>query len=200
MTDIHISRGFADAERPAVAALYWQAFGAKLGKVLGPTDRALAFLTPILDPNYALTARNAAGDLLGVAGFKTEQGALISGGFRDMTAAYGFLSACWRAALISLLDRPVQPDCLLMDGIFVADTARGQGIGTKLLAAIRDEAHAQGLSQVRLDVINTNPRARALYERFGFVARGEEQLGPFRHIFGFSSATRMVLPLADAAD
>lgn len=200
MTDTHISRGFADAERPAVAALYWQAFGAKLGKVLGPTDKALAFLTPILDPDYALTARDDAGNLLGVAGFKTEHGALIAGGFGDMTTAYGVLSACWRAALISLLDRPVQPDCLLMDGIFVADTARGQGVGTKLLSAIRDEARAQGLAQVRLDVINTNPRARALYERFGFVAQGTENLGRLRHIFGFSSATRMVLPLADAAE
>ena len=48
-----------------------------------------------------------------------------------------------------------------------------------------------GLSRVRLDVIDTNPRARALYERNGFQAIETDEFGPFEHLFGFSSATRM---------
>jgi RimJ/RimL family protein N-acetyltransferase len=45
-------------------------------------------------------------------------------------------------------------------------------------------------------VIDTNARARALYERLGFAAAGEAQIGPLRHIFGFRSATMMVRPVA----
>ncbi len=199
MTDITISTGFSDPERPAVAEMYWQAFGAKLGKVLGPADRALAFFTGSLNPDFALTARDSVGRILGVAGFKTRDGGLIDGGFRDLSACYGFFPALWRAALVGLLERRVEPGILLMDGIFVTAEARGRGVGTLLLQAIRDEALRRGMSQVRLDVVDNNPRARALYERFGFTARDQEHLGPFRHIFGFSSATRMVLPLAPAA-
>lgn len=44
-----------------------------------------------------------------------------------------------------------------MDGMFVTEAARGRGIGTRLLTAIKQEAKARGLRQVRLDVIDTTP-------------------------------------------
>ena len=82
-----------------------------------------------------------------------------------------------------------------MDGICVDADARGCGLGTALLQAIKDDARAQGKTAVRLDVIDTNPRARALYEREGFDAIGTETLGPFSLIFGFRSSTRMLFRL-----
>ena len=78
-----------------------------------------------------------------------------------------------------------------MDGIFVEPAARGQGVGTALLNAIEVHCAHQGLRQIRLDVIDTNPRARALYERLGFAERSVLSLGPLRAVFGFSSATEM---------
>ena len=80
-----ISLGFTDTERAQVAAMYWAAFGVKLGAVMGPDKRALAFITDVLDPTHAICARDHAGTLLGVAGFKTHKGALVVGGWSDMT-------------------------------------------------------------------------------------------------------------------
>ena len=65
-----------------------------------------------------------------------------------------------------------------------------------LIRAIKHEAVDRGLSTVRLDVIDTNPRARALYERHDFVATGTQRLGLLRHVFGFHSATAMVCVVA----
>ena len=192
---MRISRGFGEEERARVAGLYWQAFGAKLGRVMRPEARALAFFERALDPDFALVARDARGGLLGVAGFKTDKGALAGGSFGDLRAVYGSWGALWRAGLLGLLERAVEPGILLMDGIFVADAARGQGLGSALLDAIMDEARNGGARAVRLDVIDTNPRARSLYERKGFVATGEEHLGPLRWLFGFRSATRMECPV-----
>jgi ribosomal protein S18 acetylase RimI-like enzyme len=48
---------------------------------------------------------------------------------------------------------------------------------------------------LRLDVIDTNLRARALYERLGFRAVRSESLGPLRHLFGFQTAITMVRAL-----
>ncbi len=48
-----------------------------------------------------------------------------------------------------------------------------------------------GVGEVRLDVIDTNSRARALYERQGFVAGKTQHLGPLRYLFGFSSSAMM---------
>ena len=82
-----------------------------------------------------------------------------------------------------------------MDGIFVEPSARGQGVGTTLLKAIVTEAHLRGFVEVRLDVIDANTRARALYERFGFVAKNTQNMGLLRHIVGFKSATTMIFQL-----
>lgn len=191
VSEIHISTGFASAERDLAAHLFWEAFGAKLGKTLGPSPKALAFLNRVIDPDFAIVARDAQGTLLGLAGFKTSKGALVDGGFSDLCAIYGIFGACWRSAYLSLVERDLATGVLLMDGIFVTADARGKGVGTRLLDAIKREAAAQGCREVRLDVIDTNPRARALYERAGFKAGKTQYLGPFKHIFGFSSALEM---------
>ncbi|MBL4629414.1 MAG: GNAT family N-acetyltransferase [Roseicyclus sp.] len=183
--------GFQEHQRADAAALFWQAFGGKLGRLLGPEKKALAFLAPILDPTHCLSVSNTNGQLLGIAGFKTADGALVGGGTADLRKVYGIAGLLWRAPLLSMLEREVEPGLLLMDGIAVRPDARGLGIGATLLDAVLEEAKHRKLNAVRLDVIDTNPRARALYERRGFVAKDTQDVFPFRWLFGFSTATRM---------
>ena len=57
-------------------------------------------------------------------------------------------------------------------GMGVAATYRGQGIGTRLMAATLDAAGANGLSRVELIVRSDNTTAIALYRRFGFETEG----------------------------
>lgn len=193
---VSILPGFSARERAHVARLYWQAFGAKLGRVMGPDDRALGFFETVLNPDFALVARDADGNLLGLAGYKTTDGGLVEGSFTQMAQAYGWGGAVWRAAVLSVLERDVQLGVFQMDGIFVDQAARGMGVGTALLGAVAREAAQRGLASVQLDVIDTNPRAKALYERVGFRAVNTESTGPFRWVFGFESATRMVLDVS----
>jgi len=189
---VSITKGFKQEERAQIAAMYWEAFGQKLGRVMGPERRAIRFFEDVLDPSHALCARDGAGGLLGVAGFKTFEGALVSGTWRDLARHYGWIGSTWRVSLLTMLERDVENERFLMDGVFVHESARGRGVGTLLLKAICDEARERGYKEVRLDVIDTNPRARALYERKGFVAGGDQQLGPLKFIFGFKSATTMI--------
>jgi GNAT superfamily N-acetyltransferase len=186
-----ITTGFNDTDRAQVARLYWQAFSAKLGRILGPDARALAFFAQIITPDFALVARDTAGTVIGVAGFKTAKGALTGGGLRDIAQHYGWMGAMWKGPLLAMLERKIEADVLLMDGICVDASARGLGVGTALLHAIKAEALARDLIHVRLDVIDINPRARALYTREGFIAGPPQHLGPFRYLFGFSTATPM---------
>jgi GNAT superfamily N-acetyltransferase len=189
---IHVSQGFAPDEAAQVAEMFWQAFRAKLIRIMSPDARAKAFLASVLNPDFALAARDEDGVLLGIAGFKTDRGGLVGGELRDLARIYGWFGALWRGPLLSLLEREVEADTLLMDGIFVTEAARGQGVGTALLNGIKAHAIAHNLISVRLDVIDTNPRAKALYLRHAFKPVGEENLGPLRHVFGFRSATRMI--------
>lgn len=194
-TNISIEPGFRSEHRKLAAKGYWNAFSRKLNWPLGPENKALSFLQNNLDPTHAISAISSKGDFLGVAGFKTPKGAFVGGTFQDLVKNYGWFGALRRAALLSVLERDCEADTLLMDGIFVEPTARGKGIGGRLLCAI--EAHAQSLhlNHVRLDVIDSNTRARALYERQGYVQTGEQSLGFLKHIFGFERAATMVKTL-----
>nr|WP_254440427.1 GNAT family N-acetyltransferase [Ruegeria arenilitoris] len=173
------------------AALFWQAFSGKLLRVMGPDARGLAFFERALNPDFALAARDADGRMLGLAGYKTRDGGLTQGGLADLARVYGWFGALWRGLFLSVLERDLKPGVFQMDGICVATEARGQGVGTLLLQAIKDEAQRLGMHEVQLDVIDTNPRARTLYEREGFQAIGQDHTGAFKHLFGFSSATKM---------
>ncbi len=57
-------------------------------------------------------------------------------------------------------------------GMGVVRGFRGVGIGTALLSYALEWAAEQGLEKVNLGVRVTNERARALYQKFGFVEEG----------------------------
>ncbi len=184
--------GIPHANRAKAASLYWEAFGKKLGFVLGPKARALEFITAVLRSDHGICALDDKGQLLGVVGFKTRFGALVGGNFHDLRRTYGWAGATVRSVLLAALERDIENDRFLMDGLFVAFEARGQGVGTALLDAVAEEARRRGFDQIRLDVVDTNPRAKALYVQKGFVELKTERIGLLRHIFGFSASTAMV--------
>lgn len=187
-----VEKGFAEAERARVAALYWQAFGAKLGRALGPDTAGRRFIARVLRPGHALVVRDAHGEIIGVAGFKTHEGALAEGGLWDMMRIYGPLRGAFRLSLLSLMERDEENIRFLIDGIFVAEEARGLGAGTALIEALGHEALARGFHELRLDVMETNGRARALYERRGFTVSHRRGPGIGGRLFGYGATLAMV--------
>ena len=69
-----------------------------------------------------------------------------------------------------------------------------------LLAALYQEAVERGYRSIRLDVIQDNWRARALYERQGFRPVRTQKLGALRFLFGFAASTTMVRPLDEPGE
>jgi ribosomal protein S18 acetylase RimI-like enzyme len=144
------------------ARLYWEAFGGKLGKVLGPDAPAIAFFERVIRTDHCLAALDETGALIGIAGYKTTSGSFAGGSWDDLIAVYGTFGGRWRGSILWALNR---------------------------------EVARRGYRSIRLDVVDMNWRAKALYERQGFVATQTERLGPLRHVFGFATSTTMVRPL-----
>lgn len=177
---------------PEAGRLYWQAFGGKLGLVMGPERRALDYLAQAMRPDHALYAISQEGRLLGLAGFKTPQGSFAAGGARQMRRVYGDFGGFWRSHLMALLSHEIDDENFLLDGLCVQPDLRSLGLGTALMQAVCTEARARGYANVRLDVVDTNWRAQALYRRLGFVETRRQSIGLLRPVFGFSAAITML--------
>ncbi len=186
-----LQHGLPEDQRRAAAELYWQAFGGKLGRVLGPDHAALTYLERVMQQDHVFVALED-GRLVGLAGFKTAEGTFVGGTADDLRAVYGRTGAMWRGVLLRLPGRNLDEAHFQMDGVCVAREARGRGIGSRLVEAVCAEARRRGHAEVCLDVIDTNWRAKTLYERLGFCAAGEDRIGPLRHVYGFRSVTTMV--------
>lgn len=61
---------------------------------------------------------------------------------------------------------------LAVNGLAVAPSARGRGIGSALLDAVTAEAKRRGARKITLHVFGTNAAAQRLYERHGYVVEG----------------------------
>lgn len=188
---IELRLGLPEDQRATAARLYWQAFGGKLGRVMGPDARALRYLERIIQADHAIAALRG-GDLVGMIGFKTPEGSFADGSLADMRAVYGAAGVAWRMPLLWALSHEVDNHRFLIDGIAVDRDHRSSGIGTALIDAACDLGHAKGYRAMRLDVIDSNWRAKALYARRGFAVEKTSSIGPLRHVFGFASATTMV--------
>jgi ribosomal protein S18 acetylase RimI-like enzyme len=81
------------------------------------------------------------------------------------------------------IDYQVRDGAGLLWQLAVHPALRSCGIGTLLIQAAELRIRSRGLRRADLSVEESNPRARALYERLGYIAYGREpdgwdELGP----------------------
>jgi ribosomal protein S18 acetylase RimI-like enzyme len=69
---------------------------------------------------------------------------------------------------IGMLDVEYRPDEIYIARIEICPDHQGQGIGTRLISALIDEARQRGQA-LALDVLTVNERALALYRRLGMT-------------------------------
>lgn len=197
--DITYSLGFAETLRADAAVLYDQAFGAKIALAIPNRDERTSLLKECLLPNFAFVALMN-NELVGLAGFHTPYGSLTGGVTgRRLLSQLGLIRGLWAACVFSQYERRPDSGELVMDGIAVRGDMRGRGIGGQLLDQLAHYAREHGFEHIRLDVIETNPAARRLYERKGFQSMHTQHFPYLKWLLGFGAATKMELRVTNAA-
>jgi GNAT superfamily N-acetyltransferase len=69
---------------------------------------------------------------------------------------------------IGYLSYQDKSDALFLNKFYLHPDHQGQGHGSEIMARLVGMAHS-GRKQIELSVLTTNPRARAFYERHGFI-------------------------------
>jgi ribosomal protein S18 acetylase RimI-like enzyme len=88
-----------------------------------------------------------------------------------------YLAACPPSGLpvgLCAIDYAKTPGAGTLWMLEVHSALHSCGIGTMLIQAAEKRIRARGLGRAGLSVEENNPRARALYERLGYVACGSE--------------------------
>ena len=195
MEDTVIGEGFTASEREQVAALYWEAFRRKLRPGFINESTGQAVVRSALRSTHVLVAR-AGGHVAGVCGFYQAGTGVADLSWSRLRQSLSVPAALRASLVLSLLSRSDHSDVLVLDGICVDRAARGRGIGTSLLDAAADRARRLEVKAVRLSVVDANPRARALYERQGFIPTGRGTLGLLAPVYGFDGYTTMELEVS----
>ncbi|USD64062.1 GNAT family N-acetyltransferase [Vibrio sp. SCSIO 43136] len=195
MKDISIEQGWSRVHAIKVAQLYEEAFGRKFLLAIPSRAQRIEILAKSFQPDFSFVAIKD-GRIVGLAGFNVTSGSLTGGidaqGLINHLGLWSGLRAC---AIFGLYERAASKNQLVMDGIAVESDSRGAGIGSLLLDAIIAYATQEGYQSVRLDVIDSNPRAKRLYETKGFVATKVEHFPYLKWLLGFSGSTTMLLKL-----
>jgi ribosomal protein S18 acetylase RimI-like enzyme len=180
--ELTIRRGLEPRHRAAAAAIFEDAFGHDQRMTVPDPAKRLRFLEAAIDARHVASALDG-DELVGLVGLSTRE-APYRGGVMDISwdprqlhGILGWLGAAWAQWGTRLARHRPAADELYIDGLAVASHARGQGVGTRLLAEADAAARELGLAWVRLDVLDANPRARALYERLGFEVTKVAPLG-----------------------
>lgn len=190
---IELMTPLPERHRARTGEIYYEAFRRKLQPLVGKPAETLRVLTSGINLKMALGAQ-VDGKLLGVAGLHSREGIFSRVGWRDAVLNLGLLRGLYAWGVLNLFGAGAQcpPDHLRIAALAVAAEARGQGLGSHLLEAVFEKARQGGYRAVRLEVVDTNHKARQLYERIGFKAI-EHHSYPIRtNWLGFSSDDVMV--------
>jgi ribosomal protein S18 acetylase RimI-like enzyme len=193
---VEIAHRLPDELRGQAAALFEAAFGDKMRLAIRDRQKRMAFMERAMHASHLVVARRD-DQLLGMAGLSSKgppyEGGLIGGSwdprpFRDLLGWFGATWAMWG---LRVAEHAPREDEIYVDGIAVVPEWRSRGIGRLLLAEIVVIARTQGKTYIRLDVVDTNPRAQALYERLGYKVTRVESYRLMRRWTGYGAIISM---------
>ena len=198
-----VERGLREEHRHAAALIFEDAFGSEQRMAVPDAGKRLRYFERVIDARHVLSAVRDE-ELVGMVGLSSRE-ATYSGGVmhiswdpRQLRDILGWVGAAWAQWGTRLaMHRPADGE-LYIDGLAVAPAARGSGIGTSLLGEAEAIAAELGLGWLRLDVLDTNPRAQALYERVGYRATRAQSLRHVQHWAGSGGLISMERPVQRA--
>lgn len=192
---VELKWGIPKGQYRRVARIIYDAFEHKFRYTLGPRDKAIALISSQINDKFALVALKD-DEIIGIAGARTTEGELVENRLIPLLRTYHIRALrSLVVALPFLLDRK-RKGVFELNYLSVTHEARGHGVGTRIIKEFIRYAKSHGFHYVLLDVVDENTRAKALYERLGFITVKHERVPrPWSFLLGFTGVSKMVYPL-----
>ena len=182
---ITLQKGLPTELMNSATDLFLNAFGSKFYPILGDEEITKDLIKSSINSASCISAFEN-GDLLGILAIQEKDKNFVDISFNNIKSRYGLVKGIIKAVLLSLFiykpnDKEIHIEC-----IAVASSVRGTGIGTMLLNELFSQALNDSIQKVTLEVINTNTKAKSLYEKLGFHTEKTSNLWPLNKIIGWS--------------
>lgn len=193
---IEIRRGALETERPAIAEVYWHAFATKVQPYLGSKDKGVVIVAQSFRADRTIVASRD-GEVLGVAGLDYDGISFMRPRFATCRRLLGLRRGIGAYVGLRFFHGGKSAGQLRVDSLAVDPGARGLGVGRLLLHEVFALARERGFTSVILEVVDSNPRARNLYELLGFRVEAFYWYPWLTRGHGFTGHTVMVKDLAE---
>jgi ribosomal protein S18 acetylase RimI-like enzyme len=184
--EILITNKVNDEQFGQALEIYYNAFEQKIRPLFKPKEKAIRIYSHAIHPNrvyYALENRKA----VGIIGLQYDDLDFLIYRFDFIKKQYSFFRGLYLYIILNITKMKLEEYTIRIDSIAVDDQCRGQGIGKILINKAIDIAKNRGFKEIILEVVNTNPRAKKLYEKMGFKEKKHKKFYFLTRSFGFSS-------------
>lgn len=181
---MNIKNGLPQNLKSDVADLYLNALGEKFIPILGDRAEAKKLLELSINESNCFSAVSGS-ELLGVLAFQVKDMSFLSISFKEIKSVYGFFRGIFKFIGLSMLSHNTNLDEIYVEAIAVSESARGQGVGSKLFDALFEYAKINNYKRITLQVIDTNPKAKELYERLNFRTISQSKIWPINKIIAW---------------
>lgn len=196
-----------DEQKAEVAEILYESFKAKMIHVWyhnREKEETIRLLREALNFDYGIYAL-LDGKVVGFLGADYGRGRrFFKFSTKSLIKTYGMFGGLYRKILYCtesvFVDSSVNSRSSRIFPIGVSSEARGQGVGSKLLSAFYQESEERGAEYALLEVIDSNPRAKRLYEKEGFYTTGYLRTSFFTKKAGFEGIHYMKKKLRKTTD
>lgn len=195
--NVIISLGLPEHLHDRAAEILYAGFGSKIHPLVGSREVAIALFAKNLNPDMAMVAlyreqaEQEQTQLAGLAGLQFDERKFLNFTISSFVQEIGWLRGLLTFLLMRLFANEVQPQEICIDLLAVDANLRGRGFGSALINAVCDFAQTNNFDTVSLNVVDTNPDARRLYERMGFIPVKTSNYGFLSRFLGSSAVTKL---------
>jgi GNAT superfamily N-acetyltransferase len=147
--------------------IYYFAFKQKIKLLIKSKEKAVEVYKKSLNADrifYAVMENK----VVGLAGLHYENKNFIDVEYRSLRKHFNPFRSYFIYSIYKLISPKIKEDVLRIDSLAVKESVRGLGIGSQLIDKVFQFAKSKGFNEVILEVVDTNPKAKKLYEKIGF--------------------------------
>ena len=184
--NIEIADSINKNQRIRAIEIFYDAFEQKIRALIKSKEKAIAIYNKSLKNDqvfYALLD----GNVVGLIGLQYGNKTFLEFKYGDLRKYFNPLKSYFIHRIYKLTSPKIKDDVLRIDSIAVDKSFRSLGIGTQLINKVFEFAKNKGFKEIILEVINTNPKAKTLYERIGFKEKKIVRYYFLSRSAGFSS-------------